>query len=74
MLQDVCNDCYDNGFKDGRLNAVLEVSEIVKYELHKFLLNRDVIYVDDVISILEQVKQNVICEESQHEKDQCRGS
>ena len=71
MIQDMCSECYEVGFKDGRINAILELSEIVKYELHKFLLNRDVIYVDDVISILEQVKQNVICEESHNEKDQC---
>lgn len=64
MLQDMCNDCYESGFKDGRINAVLELVEIVKCELHKFVINNDYVYVNDIVDILEEVKQNVLCEEA----------
>lgn len=64
MYQDMCNDCYESGFKDGRRNTILELTEILKSELHKFIINNNVIYVNDVVNIMEQVKQNVLCEET----------
>lgn len=60
----MCNDCYESGFKDGRRNTILELTEILKSELHKFILNNSVIYVNDVVNIMEQVKENVLCEEA----------
>lgn len=64
MIQDMCNECYESGFKDGRHNTILELTEILKSELHKFIINNTAIYVSDVVNIMEQVKQNVLCEET----------
>lgn len=64
MIQDMCSECYEVGFKDGRKNTVLEITEIIKYELHRFVIQNNVVYVDDIVNLLEEVKQNVLCEEA----------
>lgn len=63
MLQDICSDCYETGYDDGRRNAIIEVTETIRAELLRCVLKSDVIYVSDVSNILDEVKR-VLCEES----------
>ena len=63
-MQDVCNECWNDGYSAGRKNTVLELTEVIKSELHKLVINEHAVYVSDIINILEVVKQNVLCEEA----------
>lgn len=56
MIQDLFEEGYDEGFKNG----VFCVTQLFKITLHKRVIQNDPIYVDEIIELLEKVQSDVL--------------
>jgi hypothetical protein len=63
MIQDVCSECWNDGHLAGHRDGILHTVEIIKSELHKFVIQKEIIYVTDVIKMLDEVR-DVLCKEA----------
>lgn len=68
MIQNLINETWDSayskGHRNGHINGVLEAVEVIKSELHKYVMQNKIIYVDDVVNLLDRVRENVLCQET----------